>query len=111
MLLNWVFKINIANLNMHKYLDDKIAMAKVSDEFSCRLNGVLIGAIYTFDGLVVCIICPRWKDSIVNAVSFFPRKGFYALNVQCTVDPKKRVARASYSYKGGLQLLYAKKPS
>ena len=41
------------------------------------------------------------RDLIMNPVSFFSRKGFYALNVQCIVDHRKKVLWVSYSHKGG----------
>ena len=40
----------------------------------------------------------RWYQ---KCNEFFSRKGFYALNVQCIVDDKKRVIWLSYTHKGG----------
>ena len=100
-LLHWIIKPNIGNLNMKKYLGDKEAMAKVSKGFAKRSDGVLVGAIGAIDGWLVRIICPGMRDLIMNPVSFFSRKGFYALNVQCIVDHRKKVLWVSYSHKGG----------
>ena len=100
-LLKWIMKTDIGDLNMSKYLGDKQAMAKVSAGFSKRSNGLLIGAIGAIDGWLVRIVRPGWRDRIVNPVTFFSRKGFYALNVQCIVDDRKRVLWVSYSHKGG----------
>ena len=87
---------------MVKYLGNKEAMSKVSAGFSKRPLGVLKGAIGTIDGWLVRIVRPSYsRDGLRNIVSFFSRKGFYALNVQCIVDDKKRVLWVSYSHKGG----------
>ena len=101
-LLNWVIKTGIGDLNMVKYLGDKEAMARVSAGFSKRSNGVLIGAIGAIDGWLVRIVRPSWfRDRIKNPTTFFSRKGFFALNVQCIVDDRKKVLWVSYSHKGG----------
>ena len=49
-LMLWIIKPDIGDLNMIKYLGDKQAMSKVSAGFSKRSNGVLIGAIGAIDG-------------------------------------------------------------
>ena len=100
-LQEWVIAGNIGDLNMTKYLGDEMAMAKVSHGFSKRSRGIFKGAIGALDGWVVRIVRPGWRDKIKNPMSFFSRKGFYALNVQCIVDDKKRVLWVSYSHKGG----------
>ena len=91
-LLKWIMKTDIGDLNMSKYLGDKQAMSKVSAGFSKRSNGLLIGAIGAIDGWLVRIVRPGWRDRIVNPVTFFSRKGFYALNVQCIVYGRKKVS-------------------
>ena len=74
----------------------------MSNGFSKRSNGVLVGAIGAIDGWLVRIQRPSFRsDRIINPVSFFSRKGFYALNVQCIVDDQKKVLWASYAHKGG----------
>ena len=40
------------------------------------------------------------KDVQQNPTSFYSRKGFYALNVQCIVDHRKKVRWVSYLHKG-----------
>ena len=63
---------------------------------------MLIGAIGAIDGWLVRIVRPSWfRDKIKNPTTFFSRKGFFALNVQCIVDDRKKVLWVSYSYKGG----------
>ena len=76
-------------------------MSKVSRGFSKRSNGVLIGAIDALDGWLVCVVRPGFRDFVTNPVSFFSKKGFYALIVQCIVDHKKKVLWLSYYHKGG----------
>jgi len=100
-LLSWIIRPDIGDLNMMKYLGNKRAMSRVSAGFSKRSNGVLIEAIGAIDGWLVRIVRPGWRDLILNPVSFFSRKGFYALNVQCIVDDRKKVLWVSYSHKGG----------
>ena len=100
-LLEWINRPNIGGIDMSRYLNDKEAMNNVSKGFSSRSNGVLKGAIGAIDGWLVRIIRPSWfSDKIISPITFFSRKGFYALNVQCIVDDKKRVLWASYSHKG-----------
>ena len=99
-LLKWIIHTDIRDLNMIRYLSDKSAMSKVSKGFSKRSNGVLIGAIGAIDGWLVRIVRPDWRDLILNPVSFFSRKYFYSLNVQCIVDDRKKVLWVSYSHKG-----------
>ena len=65
-------------------------MENGSKGFAKRSNGVLVGAIGAIDGWLVRIVRPGFKDSIMNPVAFFSRKGFFALNVQCIVDDRKK---------------------
>ena len=77
-LLNWIIKTGIGDLNMVKYLRHKEAMAKVSAGFSKRSNGVLQGAIGAIDGWLVRIVRPNWfRDGIKNPTTCFSRKGFW----------------------------------
>ena len=87
---------------MNAYLEDEMAMSRVSKGFSLRSNGVLTGAIGAIDGWRVKIIRPSWRlDRVRNPIAFFSCKGFYALNVQCVVDHDKTVLWASTYHKGG----------
>ena len=98
----WIISTNIGHIDIYRYLQDEIAMKKVSDGFAKRSNGIFIGTIGAIDGWLVRIIRPSfWRDGIKNITAFYSRKGFYALNVQCIVDDKKRVLWLSYSHKGG----------
>ena len=85
---------------MVKYLGDEIAMVKVSKGFSERSNGFLIGIIGVIDGWLIRIVRHGWRDRIMNPVSFFSGKGFYALNVQCIIDNCKPVLWLLYFHKG-----------
>ena len=98
----WIIPSKIGNINMNAYLEDEMAMSRVSKGFSLRSNGVLTGAIGAIDGWLVKIIRPSWRlDRVRNPIAFFSRKGFYALNVQCVVDHDKKVLWASTYHKGG----------
>ena len=90
-LVHWVIKANIGDINMIKYLGDKNAISKASTDFSKRYNGVLIGAIGTLDGRLVRVVRPGFRSFVTNPVSFFSSKGFNTRNVQCAVDHKKKV--------------------
>ena len=97
----WIIPSKIGNIDMSLYLEDEDAMSRVSKGFSERSNGVLTGAIGAIDGWLVKIIRPSWGlDRIRNSITFFSRKGFFALNVQCIVDHDKKVLWASYRHKG-----------
>ena len=64
-------------------------------------GGILTGAIGAIDGWLVKIQRPNsYHDGMTNAVPFFSRKSFYALNVQCIVDDRKQVLWARYNSKG-----------
>ena len=97
-LNEWIVIPNIGEINIAKYLSDDDSMARVSNRFYLRSDGLLVGAIGTLDGWLVRIRRPlRFWDKIFNPVSFFSRKGLY---VQYLVDHEKKVLRASYSHKG-----------
>ena len=100
-LKDWIIKPNIGNIDIEEYLNNEDAMKRVAIGFSQRSNGVLRGAIGAIDGWLVKITRP-WmvRDAVSNPASFFSRKGFYALNVQCICDHDKKVMWASYSNRG-----------
>ena len=89
-LVDWIIGINIGKMDIASYMNDDEAMRRVALGFSERSSGVLRGAIGTIDVWLVKIQRP-WKhrDNVTDPASFFSRKGFYALNVQCMVDDKK----------------------
>ena len=75
---------------MDVYLSAIDAMTKVSNEFASHSNGILKVAIGSIDGWLVQIVrLSLSREFIKNPTSFFSRKGFYALNVQCIVDDQK----------------------
>ena len=89
---HWIIRTSIGKIDMKDYLNDISEMKFVSNGFSKRSNGLLTGAIGAIDGWLVRIGKPSMhKDGQKNATSFYSRKGFYALNVQCIVDHCKKV--------------------
>ena len=79
-LLDWIVKTDIGDINMVKYLGDKEAMAKVSAGFSKRSLGVLKGAIGAIDGWLVRIVRPSYsRDGLRNIVSVSRERGFMPL--------------------------------
>ena len=97
----WIIDQNLGKMDILKYLCDKDAMARVSHGFSKRYNGVLKGIIGTIDGWLVKIRRPNlYFDGATNPVPYFSRKGYYALNVQCIVDDRKKVLWAKFNNKG-----------
>ena len=70
-------------MDLEVYLNDPESLARVSEGFSRRSNGVLKGAIGIIDGWLVKITRTCWRlDKVRNVVGFFSRKGLFALNVQ-----------------------------
>lgn len=91
-LLHWIIKMDIGNINMIKHLRNDDAMACVSAGFSYMYKGVLKCAIIAIDGWLVCIVIPSFcVNGIKNIDSFFSRKEFYGLNFQYILDDKKIV--------------------
>ena len=89
-LKNWIIQPNIGKIDIESYLSDDAAMKRVAIGFSRQSGGILKGAIGAIDGWLVKITRPwKFRDGITNPASFFSRKGFYALNVQCMVDHEK----------------------
>ena len=100
-LKKWIILPNIGKIDINSYINDDNALQHVSQGFSKRSNGLLKGAIGAIDGWLIKIQRPTFtRDGITHSKSFFSRKGFYALNVQCVVDNEKRVLWASYSNRG-----------
>ena len=97
----WIIQTGIGGFNIHEYLLSEELMTVVAQGFSKRSGGILYGAIGAIDGWIVHITKPCWRyDMLKNISGFFSRKGFYALNVQCVVDHKKRVIWANPAYRG-----------
>lgn len=91
-LLQWIIKNDMGNINIDAYLFDVGALTKVSNGFARLSNGILKGAIGAIYGWLERIIRPSlWIDLIKNPTSFFSRKELYALDAQCIVDHQKRV--------------------
>ena len=102
-LEKWIIKTGIGKIDVEEYLNNILEMKDVSKGFSVRSNGLLVGAIGAIDGWLVRIVRPFMrKDGQKNPTSFYSRKGFYALNVQCIVDHRKKIWWVSYSHKGAL---------
>ena len=92
-LKNWICHDNISKYRLYEILECEYKMNEVAKQFAAGRNGgTLNGIIGALDGWVVKIKCPtKTRDGVANASGYFSRKGFYALNVQCIVDKKKRV--------------------
>jgi hypothetical protein len=75
-------------------------MNEVAMSFSHASNGVINGCIGAIDGWVVKIKKPSKKDNIMNAQSFYSRKGYFAVNVQAIVDKKRRILFRSIMSRG-----------
>ena len=90
-LKNWIINTQIGGMNILAYLKDKDQLELVSKGFSKRSNGVFKGAIGALDGWLVRILCPSFHRDNSKMYLAFIREIFYALNVQCLVDDKKRV--------------------
>lgn len=79
-------------INGIKYVHDEERMAKVATQFAQSSCGIMNGCIRALDGWVVKIKKPtRDKDNVSEPSSFYSRKGYFGLNVQCIVDKQKRV--------------------
>lgn len=71
-LKNWIIDTDIVDINMHSYLEDTMAMSKVSEGFSLRADGFLKGAIGAIDGWLVRIVrLSKHLDGIDHSASFF----------------------------------------
>ena len=93
MLSEWIVDPNIGQMDILKYLYDKDAMDRVSHIFSKGSNGVLKGVIGAIDGWLVKIRRPNLHcDGVTNPVPYISREGYYALNVQCIIDDRKKVS-------------------
>ena len=99
-LEDWILRNRLVNINGVDYFSNDQAMCDVALQFARSSNGTLNGCIGTIDGQIVKITRPRVKDGIENPGSFFSRKGFYSVNVQCIVDKKKRILWRSIQSRG-----------
>ena len=101
-LYKGIIDINIGDMDRYAYLNNKAQMARVSDGFQKRSNGLLAAAIGAIDGWFVKITRPSKRlDNIKKCCGCISRKGFYTLNLQCIVDHDKKVLWASYDNRGG----------
>ncbi len=85
-------------INGVEYCNDDARMNKVALGFSNASHGVMNGCIG--DGWVVKIQKPSRRDNILNAQSFYSRKGYFAVNVQAIVDKQKRILFRSIISRG-----------
>jgi hypothetical protein len=87
----WINDDSLIKINGLEYCSNDEEMQKVAMQFSISSNSILNGCIGAIDGWIVKIRRPRVSDGVANPGSFFSRKGFYGINVQCIVDKKKRI--------------------
>lgn len=73
-LLHWIIKTNIGDLNISKYLDDVSSMEKVSVGFSKRSNSNLMGETGALGGMVVRIVRPVFRDIVKKPMTFFQER-------------------------------------
>eukprot|EP00956_Cyclotella_meneghiniana_P038219 scaffold150376_cov62-Cyclotella_meneghiniana.AAC.3 len=99
-LEEWILRNKLVNINGVDYFSNDQAMCDVALQFARSSNGTLNGCIGAIDGWIVKIRRPRVKDGVENPGSFFSRKGFYGVNVQCIVDKKKRILWRSIQSRG-----------
>ena len=80
-LEHWIINTGIGKIDMEDYLDSLAEMKHVSNGFSKRSNGHLIGVIGAINGWLVRIRkSSMYKDGQQNPTYFYSRKGFYDLN-------------------------------
>jgi len=96
----WLTNESFYPINGVEYVNDDAMMNEVAMQFSNASNGVINGCIGALDGWVVKIQKPSRKDNILNATSFYSRKGYFAVNVQAIVDKKKRILFRSIMSRG-----------
>ena len=59
------------------------------------------GCIGAIDGWLVKIRRPTsWLDGLINLMPLYFQKGYYALNVQCIVEDRKKGVWVMYNNKG-----------
>ena len=88
----WLCHCSFYPIDGIKYVRDEERMAKVATQFAQSSCGIMNGCIGALDGWVVKIKKPtRDNDKVSEPSSFYSRKGYFGLNVQCIVDKQKRV--------------------
>ena len=91
-VFKWLCHSSFYPINGIEYVKDEERLATVATQFAQGSGGIINGCIGAIDGWVVKIKKPtREKDNVTEPSSFYSRKGYYGLNVQCIVDKKKRV--------------------
>ena len=87
----WLCHPSFYPINGIDYVKDEDKMVQVATQFAQSSNGILNGCIGAIDGWVVKIKKPTKNlDKVLEPSSFYSRKGYYGLNVQCIVDQRKR---------------------
>jgi hypothetical protein len=99
-LEKWILKDSFVKINGVDYCSNDHAMREVALQFSRTSNCVINGCIGAIDGWIVKIRRPKASDGVTNPGSFFSRKGFYGINVQCIVDKNKRILYRSILSRG-----------
>ena len=88
----WLCHCSFYLINVIEYVQDKESMAMVATQYAQHSAGIMNGCIGALDGWKVKIKMPtKEKDNVSKPSSFYSRKGYFGLNVQCIVDKQKRV--------------------
>ena len=97
----WLCHSSFYPINGVAYLRDENRMAEVAIEFARSSSGIISGCIGAVDGWVVKIKKPTKNiDQVSKPSSFYSRKGYFGLNVQCIVDKKKRILYRTIKSRG-----------
>jgi hypothetical protein len=76
------------NMHFERDIASPSARVALAAAFAKISAGVLVGCLGALDGLLIPIECPRWGRDFgpampaFNPLSYYCRKGFYAVNVQ-----------------------------
>jgi hypothetical protein len=81
--------------------ENTTALTDISNGFSNKSEDIFSGFIGAVDGMAIQIKCPTTSnDEVPDPGNYYCRKGFYALNIQCICDSKKRIIWLSTGHKG-----------
>ena len=99
---HWLCKDWVSKYILEAALDDANDMLQISKVFATkgRSQGILAGIIGALDGWLVKICKPKLCEGVRNPGTYFSRKGFFALNVQCIVDRNKKIIWRAINAKG-----------
>lgn len=98
---HWLCHRSFYPINGIEYIKDDKRLSEVATQFALSSGDVMNGCIGAVDGWVVKIKKPtRINDQVTEPSSFYSRKGYFGLNVQCIVDKKKRILYRTIKSRG-----------